>query len=910
MRTLSVDLLLGVCLLYVAVLFGVAFWADRRMRRPGGDWLTSPWVYTLSISVYCTSWTFYGAVGQAARGGLDYVAIYTGPVLVFAGWWFLLRKLVRIGRSQRITSIADLLSSRYGKSPALAVMVTLLAVVGCTPYIALQLKAVVDSFTLVAGPDFAESTGAAAFWVAAGMALFTILFGTRSVDVNERHFGVVAAIALEALVKLAALTAVGGFAVFSLYGGVSGTLADLPPEMLQLGEESFGARWAVITLLSAAAIICLPRQFQVTVVENDDERHLATAGWLFPLYLLAMTLSVLPIAAAGLRMLPEGANPDMYVLSLPLAQGQTALAIFVFIGGFSSATSMVIVAAIALSTMISNHIVTPLVLRARSETEAFSGDVRRILLLGRRGSILGVLFLGFLYHQASEGAAALASIGLIAFAGVAQFLPALLAGLYSRQATRVGALAGLGGGAAVWAWTLLLPATGLLPAGVLADGPLGLAALRPHALLGLEGMDPLVHAVFWSMTVNVALLVAGSLAREPSPLEWLQSAIFVDVFRTGEAQIAGIVRREAASEDLFVLAQRILGGGAAQRLFREAALEQGREGMPAATDRFVQTLERKLAGSVGAASAHAMVTKAAGGETISLTELMRIADETVQLMEYSHEVERKSRELELAARQLREANARLRELDAQKDDFLSQVSHELRTPMTSVRAFSEILLEGGETESADAKRFIGIIHGESLRLTRLLDQILDLNVLERGETPLPVVPTDAAEVMAKAVETVRGLARAAGAEIELRAGEGGDAGGARVMADPDRLTQVLINLLSNALKYNDSDAPRVWAEMSVSGGVARLSVSDNGPGVAEADRERVFLKFSRGWDRKDRGGAGLGLAISREIMRRFGGDLTLAPARPGEGARFEARLPVIGATRTGAGAEARAGQDR
>ncbi len=236
----------------------------------------------------------------------------------------------------------------------------------------------------------------------------------------------------------------------------------------------------------------------------------------------------------------------------------------------------------------------------------------------------------------------------------------------------------------------------------------------------------------------------------------------------------------------------------------------------------------------------------------------------------SHEVERKSRELELAARQLREANARLRELDAQKDDFLSQVSHELRTPMTSVRAFSEILLEGGETESADAKRFIGIIHGESLRLTRLLDQILDLNVLERGETPLPVVPTDAAEVMAKAVETVRGLARAAGAEIELRAGEGGDAGGARVMADPDRLTQVLINLLSNALKYNDSDAPRVWAEMSVSGGVARLSVSDNGPGVAEADRERVFLKFSRGWDRKDRGGAGLGLAISREIMRRFG----------------------------------------
>jgi len=878
----STDLLLGVCLLYVAALFGVAFWADRRMRRPGADWLASPVVYTLSISVYCTSWTFYGAVGSAARGGLEFVAIYTGPALVFAGWWWVLRKMVRIGRSQRITSIADLLSSRYGKSPSIAVLVTLLAVVACTPYIALQLKAVTESFALFSVPG-AEEGGVAAFWVAAGMAVFTVLFGTRSADVNERHFGVVAAIAVEALVKLAALTAVGAFVVFGLYGGVGPTMADMTPELLQV-ETTFDSRWAVITLLSGAAILCLPRQFQVTVVENDDERSLATASWLFPLYLLVMCLSVLPIAAAGLRWLPEGSNPDLFVLSLPLAEGKTALAIFVFLGGFSSATSMVIVSSIALSTMVSNHIVTPLALRARAESEAFSGDVRRIVLLGRRGSIVGVLTLGFLWHQMSEGNAALASIGLIAFLGAAQFLPPLLAGLYTRQTTRLGALAGLAGGAAVWAWTLLLPATGLPPE-VMEAGPWGIALLRPQALLGLEGMDPLVHAAFWSLTANVALLTTVSLLREPSPLEWLQSAIFVDVFRTGDEDTAGVLRRSAASEDLFVLAQRILGAEPARRLFVDAAAEQGRsEGLPAATDHFVQRLERELAGSVGAATAHAMVTKAAGNETISLSELMRIADETVRIMEYSQEVERKSTELERALAQLREANARLRELDAQKDDFLSQVSHELRTPMTSVRSFSEILLEADALDRPEAQRFLRIIHDESLRLTRLLDQILDLSVLERGQVELPVAPTDAAEALRRAVDTVRGVAREAKAEVQVRI----DEPELWVQGEPDRLAQVFINLLSNAVKYSNRPRPRVWVEAARDGDQVVIAIQDDGPGVVESDRERIFQKFSRGWDRKDPGGAGLGLAISREILRRFGGDLTLA--RPETGARFECRL--------------------
>ncbi|MFO7855347.1 MAG: ATP-binding protein [Paracoccaceae bacterium] len=880
------DLLLAACLGYVAILFGVAFAAERRRRRGDGGWLASPLVYTLSISIYCTSWTFYGAVGSAVRGGLEFVAIYTGPVLIFAGWWFLLRKMVRIGRTQRITSIADLLSSRYGKSPTLAGLVTLLCVVACTPYIALQLKAVSASFEAVAGPDFAPGS-ATAFWVAAGMAVFAILFGTRSVDASERQHGVVAAIAVEAVVKLAALVAVGGWVVWAKMGGVGPSLTSITPDLLQL-EDAFGPRWAVVTLLSAAAIVCLPRMFQVIVVENADERHLATAAWMFPTYLLVLCLAILPIAAAGLTHLPEGSNPDLFVLALPLAGGADALAVFAFLGGFSSATSMVIVSAIALSTMISNHILTPIALHVRAGEAASSGDVRRILLTGRRASILGILGLGFLYHQVSAGGAALAAIGLIAFAGVAQLAPPLLAGLYWRGATRLGALAGLSAGAAVWTWTLLLPAT-VLPEAVMRDGPFGLALLRPEALLGLEGLDPLVHATFWSVSVNVALLAGVSLYRDPKPLEWLQSALFVDAFRTGEADTSGIVRRSPASEDLFILAQRILGAAPAQRLFREAALEQGRAGLPSPTDRFVQRLERELAGSVGAASAHAMVTQAAGGETISLSELVRLADETVQLMEYSAEVERKSRQLAQTAAQLREANARLRELDAQKDDFLSQVSHELRTPMTAVRSFSEILLETGDVSSDEARRFLGIIHEESLRLTRLLDQMLDLNVLERGEVELPLAPTDATAALRRAVETVRSVAHGAGAEIEF--GEMPEA--APALADPDRLAQVFINLLSNAVKYADKPDPQVRVSGRIEADAAIFAVDDDGPGVPERDRERIFQKFSRGWDRTDAGGAGLGLAISREIMRRFGGDLVLAGEGALGGARFEMRLPLI-----------------
>jgi len=892
---LAPNILLIVCLSYVALLFLVAFVVDRQAEARANrghriGWLQSPLVYTLSISIYCTAWTFYGAVGSAARSGLEFVTIYLGPTLVFIGWWWLLRKLVRIGRVHRITSIADLISSRFGKSPTLAVIVTLIAITATTPYIALQLQSVTLSYQVITGSD-GLNEAATAFWVAAGMALFTILFGTRNVTANERHHGVVAAIALEALVKLFALIAVGLFAIYGFSEGLGDMFSRVSPELLR-PDEVFGTRWVVLTFLAATAIICLPRQFQVTVVENVDEKHLATASWLFPLYLFLISIFVLPIAVAGLTHLPAGSNPDMFVLTLPLAANQGALATFVFIGGFSSATSMVIVAAIALSTMISNHIVMPVALRVTRSHHYTSGDVRRLLLNSRRASIAAILALGFVYYRLTDGSDGLASIGLIAFAGIAQVLPGVVGGVMWRGATRYGALSGLAAGFVLWAYMLLLPSfraefTGIEQ--IVTSGAFGIALLKPQAFLGISIGDPLVHALFWSLSANTALFVIVSLSTRPNPLERLQGALFVDVFRTRPGDQPQVLHPTAPAEDLFVLAQRILGAEPARLLFEEIARGQGiTRGLPVADHTVVARLERELGGSVGAASAHAMVAQITGGGTVSLTDLMEIADETAEILEYSQQLTQKSAELESTALQLREANAKLKTLSDQKDEFLSQVSHELRTPMTSIRSFSEILLDADSVSEDQAQRFLTIINQECLRLTALLDEILDLSVLERGEVALALEPVDAEAALDRALDSVSGMAVRGDVSIRI----GARAARSDVLADFGRLTQVFLNILNNSVKYNTHPEPEITVTSRWQGEHYVVAIGDNGPGIPAEDSETVFSKFGRGSRRQETGSSGLGLPISREILRRFDGEVVLV-ATDQPGAQFEVRLPLL-----------------
>ncbi|MEX5726813.1 Na+/proline symporter/nitrogen-specific signal transduction histidine kinase [Rhodovulum iodosum] len=889
---IAFNLLVAICLVYVVFLFLVAFWAERRAMAGQGGWLRSPLVYTLSLSVYCTAWTFYGAVGYAVRSGLEFVTIYLGPTLVLIGWWWTLRKLVRIGKTQRITSIADLISSRYGKSNVLGVIVTLMAVVGTTPYIALQLQSVTLSFAVFAPKDVGQwamaDLNATALTVAAGLAVFTVLFGTRNLDANERHHGVVTAIAVEAVVKLVALLAVGVFVVWGLAGGPADMMARIEASPITDTPISTG-RWIGLTFLSAAAILTLPRMFQVLVVENADERHLATASWAFPLYLLLMSLFVVPIAVVGLAEMPAGTNPDLFVLSLPLAHSREGLATLAFLGGFSSATSMVIVAAIALSTMVSNHIVMPLFLSWKTQGATMSGDVRKLVLRARRVSIAAVLFLGYLYFRLSGGSEALAAIGLISFAGVAQVLPALVGGIFWRGATRRGAVAGLVTGFAIWAYTLFLPSFGegaVMGARLIAEGPFGLGWLRPQALFGTGGLDPVVHAVFWSMALNAGAFIAVSLSGFPSPMERLQGAQFVNVFEHSSAG-RGWSQGRAEAEDLLLMAQRILGAEQAQGLFQRTAAEQGKLGyLPEITPDFLQRLERELAGSVGAATAHAMVGQIVGRSSVSVEDLMAVADETAQMMEYSSQLEAKSEELALTARQLREANEKLTELSIQKDAFLSQISHELRTPMTSIRSFSEILLDGQGLGDEDRRRYCRVIHEEALRLTRLLDDLLDLSVLENGQVTLNRQEGELAELIDRAVAAAG--VTGARARIAIRRDPARER--VKLVTDTDRLSQVFINLIANAQKYCDAEAPELRIEVQAGGGSVAVDFIDNGSGIPRKSQSIIFEKFARLSDPRSAGGAGLGLAICREIMAKLGGSIIYLPG--GGGAAFRVTLPL------------------
>lgn len=887
---LAFNVLVLVSLAYVAFLFAVAFLAERRAARRGAGWLRSPLVYTLSLSIYCTAWTFYGAVGYAARSGMEYVTIYLGPSLVVLGWWWILRKLVRIGRRQRITSIADLISSRFGKSPLPGVIVTVIAVAGVTPYIALQLQSITlsfDVFAITATGGAGGGGGTVAIGSAMGLALFTILFGTRNLDANERHHGVVMAIAVEAVVKLAALVAVGIFVVWGIGGGLGPTLARIDASPVVLWDQP-GGRWIGLTFVSAAAFLCLPRMFHVLVVENADERQLSTASWAFPLYVMAMSLFVVPIAVLGLELMPPGSNPDTFVLTLPLREGANGLAMLSFLGGFSSATSMVIVATIALATMVSNHIVAPLWLAAkRAEGPRVTGDMRSVLLNSRRIAIGGLLTLGYVYYRVTGGGEALSAIGLIAFAGLIQILPSMIGGLYWRGATRFGAAAGLSVGFATWLWTLFLPSFGpdqIIPAAVLADGPWGMAWLRPQGLFGAAGIDPLMHSVVWSLFLNALFFALVSLVTFPSPVERLQGAQFVNVFDQ-DPGTRGWTKSAATAEDLLAMTQRILGSAEAQEMFLRMAAAQGKAGyLPEVTPAFLGDLERELAGSVGSATAHAMIGQISQGTTVSVEDLIAVADEAAQILEYSSRLEAKSQEQERTARALRDANDKLTQLSLQKDAFLSQISHELRTPMTSIRAFSEILREGG-LSPAQTARYAGIIEAEAQRLTRLLDDLLDLSVLANGQVEISRQLGTLRDTIDRAIAAA-GI-REGQIDILRRPGEEGIV----LHTDLDRLAQVFINLITNARKYCDAPQPELRIETRRVGGRRVVDFIDNGSGIPPGQQEVVFEKFVRLTDPGRAGGAGLGLAICREIMARLGGAITYLPGQGG--AAFRVTLPQI-----------------
>jgi PAS domain S-box-containing protein len=599
--------LVAILLAYLAFLFVVAAVAERLGRR-----LQAPRVrtatYVLAISVYCTAWTFYGSVGLAANRGLEFLTIYLGPALIALTWPTMLRKLVRVAKEQRITTISDFIASRYGTSTPLGALVAALVVCGMIPYVSLQLKAVSMSFRLMIPPDHLLSGFDPALLVAGTLALFAILFGARNLDFTRQQTGLMTAVAVESIVKLLAFLVVGGFVTWGLFDGFGAIFTRIAahPEwstLLTLDRSPAASypRWAAMLLVSMLAVMLLPRQFHVLVVQNPRERDVQTAAWAFPLYLLAINVFVLPIAFAGLLALPREAA-DSFILALPLEAGAGFVAVTVFLGGFSAATAMIVVDSLALSKMISNDIVLPVLLRGRGIEGVYWAS-----LASTRLGIVVVLALGFLWARIEAGQFLLVEMGLLSFIAVAQCAPAVLLGLYWRAGNRRGAFAGISLGFAAWFYMLIIPTLvkeDVLPQSFLEAGPLGLSLLRPTAFLGLEGLDPLSHGVFWSLLLNVGAYLLVSVLTTQDADERSQAAAFVGVVETGPPRIPAILsvpeierllHLYVPAEEADAILRDLLGGKAPREL-----------SLPDLLDLRIR-LERVLAASLGAASARYII---------------------------------------------------------------------------------------------------------------------------------------------------------------------------------------------------------------------------------------------------------------------------------------------------------------
>jgi Na+/proline symporter/signal transduction histidine kinase len=638
-----------VALGYIGLLFVVASYGDRIRARGGAG--ARMLIYPLSLAIYCTSWTFFGSVGLASRNGYDFLTIYIGPILMVGFASPLILYVVRLAKQQNITSIADFIAARYGKHQTVAATVALIAIVGSIPYIALQLKAVSSSLgTILTHLDVTTGRaqpilGDIALFVALAMAAFAVLFGTRHIDATEHQDGLILAIATESLIKLVAFVTVGVFVTFVMFGGPMDLFSkamEHPRAAAALTREPVLSTLITMTLLSTVAIVLLPRQFHVTVVENHSEAEVRRAAWLFPLYLVLINLFVIPIAMAGLMTFAPGSvDSDMFVLALPLSAGAELLALVAFVGGLSAATAMVIVETVALAIMASNDLVVPWVLKRREAILSGREDVSAILLTVRRLAIFVILLLAYMYYR-TAGDAQLASIGLLSFAAVAQLAPAFFGGLVWRGATARGALAGMIVGILAWGYTLMLPSfvdADLLSRDILTLGPLGIAWLRPQHLLGLD-LPPLVHGVLWSLTLNVIAYVAFSLMRAPNAIERLQANIFVPPERTPMTQSFRLWRSSVTVEELTTTVARYLGEERTAAAFASFA-ESQRVSLDPKQEADMQLLryaEHILASAIGAASSRLVLSLLLRKRTVSTKAALKLLDDASAAFQYNREI--------------------------------------------------------------------------------------------------------------------------------------------------------------------------------------------------------------------------------------------------------------------------------
>lgn len=876
-----------ICAIYLALLFWIAYYGDKKAATK--SIINSPVIYALSLTTYCTAWTFYGSVGKASTDGISFLATYLGPIILCPLWIILFKKIIRICKKEKISSISDFIATRYGKDKFLGNLITVMIFLFIIPYISIQLRAISTTFNiLIKNNTEGFLHNETALIVVVLMSLFIILFSTRNKSNVERNEGMVAVIAFESIFKLIAFIAIAVYVIFFVFDGFQDIFnqASTKNMLSAIGDikqslEGGYWDWIMLIILSFLVFILLPRQFHLLALENKNEDHVQAASWVFPLYIFAITLFVIPIAIAGKVYFADTVfSPDIYVLHFPMQTGNNLLATLVFLGGFAAATGMIIVETIAVSRMLSNNIIIPIVVGRIKALK--TSKIQQTILFCKRVSIPIVLFSAYAYMIIIGEGYPLVEIGLISFVGIVQLAPSFFGGLFWKNANKAGTFAGLVIGFIIWYFTLLYPTfirSGFVGnISVLSDGLFGISALKPYAFLGLEGLNKISHGFFWSIFFNLIFYVLGSLIMLPKGIELQQANKFIDSLDDFDSSRFRNKYNQIQFYQLYELIIKFLGAETTNNAVNKYIKTY--QNYDTVEIEFIDYMENILSDFIGNISARIVISKLLNEEPLSRNELVKILEETKEAISHSKQLEVKSEELEGIQKSLVLTNKKLKEIDNLKDEFILTISHELRTPITSIRLLSEMLYHDPEQYKEQSEVFLKTIVQESERLSTLIDDTLLHEQLELGNLNWEFKNCDIYQLISNTIETVKPIAE----KLNVIITNSTLNENVEVYADKTHLERVFINLFMNAIKFYDptKDAHSIHITYTLHKDSIEVAIKDNGIGIAKENQQKIFNTFVQIQDetlKTKPKGSGLGLSIVHKIIQRHKGAILLESTR-------------------------------